>query len=73
MARVTIEDCTKRVENRFSLVLMASIRTKQLMRGARAMVRSDENKPVVTSLREIAAGLVQPDSDEDESLPGAQA
>ena len=44
-----------------TLVLMAGIRTKQIMRGARPMVRAEENKPVVVSLREIAAGHVQPD------------
>ena len=61
MARITIEDCTEQVGNRFSLVLMSAIRTKQLMRGARPLVRAEENKDVVLSLREIAAGLVKPD------------
>ena len=40
---------------------MSAIRTKQLMRGARPLVRAEENKDVVLSLREIAAGLVKPD------------
>jgi DNA-directed RNA polymerase omega subunit len=40
---------------------MASIRTKQLKKGARALVQTEENKEVVTSLREIAAGFIQPD------------
>jgi DNA-directed RNA polymerase subunit omega len=61
MARITIEDCTERVGNRFALVLMAGIRAKQLMRGARPLVRAEENRPVVVSLREIAAGLIAPD------------
>ncbi|MGI9591628.1 MAG: DNA-directed RNA polymerase subunit omega [Myxococcota bacterium] len=61
MARITIEDCTEVVPNRFHLVQMASIRTKQLKKGARCLVENDENKEVVTSLREIAAGFVQPD------------
>jgi DNA-directed RNA polymerase subunit omega len=61
MARITIEDCAEKVGNRFTLVLMASIRAKQLMRGARSMVVAEDNRPVVTSLREIAAGYVQPD------------
>ena len=66
MARITIEDCTARVPNRFHLVQMAAIRTKQLKKGARALVQAEENKEVVTALREIAAGLVQPDyGDED--------
>ena len=61
MARITVEDCMKVVPNRFHLVQMASIRTKQLKKGARALVSSDENKEVVMSLREIAAGFIQPD------------
>jgi DNA-directed RNA polymerase subunit omega len=56
MARITIEDCTKNVPNRFHLVQMAAIRTKQLKRGAKPLVRCEENKEVVVSLREIAAG-----------------
>jgi DNA-directed RNA polymerase subunit omega len=59
MARITIEDCMEQVPNRFHLVRMASIRAKQLKKGARALV-AEENKEVVTSLREIAAGLVKP-------------
>ncbi len=59
MARITIEDCMEQVPNRFELVRMASIRAKQLKKGARPLVEQ-ENKEVVTSLREIAAGLVQP-------------
>jgi DNA-directed RNA polymerase subunit omega len=66
MARITIEDCTARVPNRFQLVQMAAIRTKQLKKGARPLVQAEENKEVVTALREIAAGLVSPDyGDED--------
>jgi DNA-directed RNA polymerase subunit omega len=60
MARITIEDCTRTVPNRFHLVQMASIRTKQLKKGARALVRSEENKEVVIALREIAAGYIKP-------------
>lgn len=61
MARITIEDCTAQVPNRFHLVQMAAIRAKQLKKGARALVQSDENKEVVTALREIAAGRIRPD------------
>ncbi len=61
MARVTVEDCTARVPNRFHLVQMAAIRTKQLQKGASSLVESEENKEVVTSLREIAAGYIKPD------------
>ena len=61
MARITIEDCTARVPNRFHLVQMAAIRAKQLKKGARPLVDTAENKEVVTALREIAAGHVAPD------------
>ena len=61
MARITIEDCTEAVPNRYHLVQMASLRTKQLKKGARSLVQSEENKEVVVSLREIAAGYVKPD------------
>jgi DNA-directed RNA polymerase subunit omega len=57
MARVTVEDCLEREENRFALVVLAAARTRQLMKGDPMLVRS-RNKPAVTSLREIAAGKV---------------
>ena len=60
MARITIEDCMEQVPNRFHLVRMASIRAKQLKKGARPLLTSEENKEIVMSLREIAAGLVKP-------------
>jgi DNA-directed RNA polymerase subunit omega len=66
MARITIEDCTERVGNRFALVLMVSVRTKQLMRGAKPLVKSGENKSVVNALREVAAGHVQSDIEDVE-------
>ena len=59
MARVTVEDCTERIPNRFELVIVAAKRTKQLKRGGRPLVEC-ENKEVVTALREIAQGLVTP-------------
>ena len=65
MARITVEDCIEKVPNRFHLVQMAAIRTKQLKKGAQALVKNDGNKEVVTSLREIAAGHVHPDYPED--------
>ena len=69
MARITIEDCTEKVPNRFHLVQMAAIRTKQLKKGARSLVQTEENKEVVTSLREIAAGYIQADYPEAEAPP----
>lgn len=57
MARVTVEDCLEREENRFALVVLAATRTRQLMKGVDQLVKS-KNKPAVTALREIAAGKV---------------
>ncbi|MFI5351735.1 MAG: DNA-directed RNA polymerase subunit omega [Candidatus Binatales bacterium] len=57
MARITVEDCLDKVSNRFELVLGAAKRSKQLLKGGRPLVDSD-NKEVVTALREIAAGKV---------------
>ena len=57
MARVTVEDCIKKIPNRFELVLVAAKRAKQLLDGARPLVEAD-NKEIVTCLREIAAGEV---------------
>ncbi len=57
MARVTIEDCLKHVENRFDLVLKASKRARDLqLGGVEATVPLDNDKPTVVALREIAAG-----------------
>lgn len=53
MARVTVEDCLEHEENRFALVVLAARRTRQLMKGAPALVAS-KNRHAVTALREIA-------------------
>jgi DNA-directed RNA polymerase subunit omega len=58
MARITVEDCLDRVPNRFELVLLAARRAKQLLKGARPLVESD-NKEIVSALREIAADKVR--------------
>jgi DNA-directed RNA polymerase subunit omega len=65
MARITIEDCTEKVPNRFHLVQMAAIRAKQLKLGANTLVAAEDNKAVVIALREIAAGRVHPDYPEE--------
>jgi DNA-directed RNA polymerase subunit omega len=67
LARITVEDCTEKVPNRFHLVQMASIRTKQLKKGARPLVASEDNKEVVVALREIAAGFIKPDFPEEDA------
>lgn len=58
MARITVEDCLENVGNRFELVLLAARRAKQLLKGARPLVESD-NKEIVSALREIAADKVR--------------
>ncbi len=57
MARVTVEDCIKKVPSRFELVLLAARRARQLMAGAPATIEADDKYPI-TALREIAEGAV---------------
>jgi len=58
LARVTIEDCLKNVDNRFSLVHLAAKRIRQVREGADLLVKSSKNEDVVTVLREIAANRI---------------
>ena len=60
MARITVEDCQDRVDNRFLLVQMAIKRVRQYRDGYEPLLES-RNKEVVTALREIAAGKILPD------------
>lgn len=64
MARVTVEDCLKKVPSRFRLIHLAIERVKQLREGAQPLVQAD-NKEIVLALREIAAGLVTPENIND--------
>jgi DNA-directed RNA polymerase subunit omega len=66
MARVTVEDCIDKVENRFDLVLMASHRARMISSGAAITVDRDNDKNPVVALREIAdASLTPEDLKED--------
>lgn len=56
MARITVEDCLEKVNNRFILVHMANHRTRAMIKGAPPLVHSPENREVVVSLREVAQG-----------------
>lgn len=59
MARITVEDCLNKIENRFELVLLASKRARQLARtSAEPKVLPENDKPTVLALREIAAGYL---------------
>jgi DNA-directed RNA polymerase subunit omega len=58
MARVTVEDCLDKVDNRFALVLLVSKRAKQLLKGSAPTVTQKNNKYIVNALREVAHGSV---------------
>jgi DNA-directed RNA polymerase subunit omega len=58
MARVTVDDCLKRIPNRFQLTLAATYRARQITMGSTPQVDAGRDKPTVVALREIAQGLV---------------
>ncbi len=58
MARVTVEDCLRNVDNRFDLVLLATKRARQLSNGMEPLIPWENDKATVVALREIAEGLV---------------
>ncbi|MGE5469012.1 MAG: DNA-directed RNA polymerase subunit omega [Ignavibacteria bacterium] len=58
MARVTVDDCLKRIPNRFQLTLAATYRARQITMGSTPQVEAGRDKPTVVALREIAQGLV---------------
>ena len=73
MARITVEYCQQRVDNRFLLVQMAIKRVHQFREGYEPLVES-KNKEIVTALREIAAGKVRPEDKRFYTpLPGEDA
>ncbi|AGF74311.1 DNA-directed RNA polymerase subunit omega [Bartonella australis AUST/NH1] len=60
MARVTVEDCIDKVDNRFELVLLAGHRARQISQGAQITVDRDNDKNPVVALREIADETLSP-------------
>jgi DNA-directed RNA polymerase subunit omega len=58
MARVTVEDCLAKLDNRFQLVMVATKRARQLANGAEPHVPWENDKPTVVALREIAEGFI---------------
>ena len=66
MARITVEDCLETVPNRFKLIILAAKRARQLLKGAKPLLESD-NREIVTALREIAECKVKPGASEDAS------
>ena len=72
MARVTVEDCIDKVENRFDLVLLASHRARMVSSGAPITVERDNDKNPVVALREIADLTVSPDDLREELVHSLQ-
>ena len=58
MARITVDDCLKRIPNRFDLTLVAARRARQIAMGSTPMVEAGRDKPTVVALRELAAGKI---------------
>jgi len=73
VARITIEDCLDKVENRFELVHMAAKRVRQIREGSEYLVSSPKNEDIVVALREIAAGkvVIKDATDEPEMIEAA--
>jgi DNA-directed RNA polymerase subunit omega len=72
MARVTVEDCIDKVENRFELVLLASHRARLISSGAQLTVDRDNDKNPVVALREIADQTIQPDDLKEDLIHSMQ-
>lgn len=58
MARITVDDCLKRIPNRFQMTLAATFRARQIASGATPLVDPEKDKPTVIALREMAIGKV---------------
>ncbi|MFB9951263.1 DNA-directed RNA polymerase subunit omega [Rhizobium puerariae] len=72
MARVTVEDCIDKVDNRFELVLLASHRARQISQGASITVDRDNDKNPVVALREIADETLSPDDLKEDLIHSLQ-
>ncbi|MBU2328405.1 MAG: DNA-directed RNA polymerase subunit omega [Alphaproteobacteria bacterium] len=72
MARVTVEDCIDKVENRFELVLLASHRARQISQGAPITIDRDKDKNPVVALREIADETLSPDDLKEDLIHSLQ-
>src|SRR6186713_181549 len=72
MARVTVEDCIDKVDNRFELVLLASHRARQISQGAQITVDRDNDKNPVVALREIADETLAPDDLKEDLIHSLQ-
>ena len=68
MARITVEDCLKKIDSQYDLVLLAKERTTQLNAGSQALVSQDNDKNTVISLREIGEGKISIKTIEDSAI-----
>jgi DNA-directed RNA polymerase subunit omega len=72
MARVTVEDCIDKVDNRFDLVLLAAHRARMISSGSQLTVDRDNDKNPVVSLREIADSSISPEDLREELVHSLQ-
>ncbi|MEO0818977.1 MAG: DNA-directed RNA polymerase subunit omega [Pseudomonadota bacterium] len=72
MARVTVEDCVDKVENRFDLVMIAAHRARSISSGAEITVERDNDKNPVVALREIADRKLRPEELKEEAIESFQ-
>ncbi len=72
MARVTVEDCIDKVDNRFELVLLAAHRARMIASGSQLTIDRDRDKNPVVALREIADATIQPDDLKEEFIHSLQ-
>ena len=72
MARVTVEDCIKKIPNRFDLVVAAAQRSREISNGIPIEIERDNDKNPVVSLREIASEAVDPESLEERFIRSMQ-
>jgi len=72
MARITVEDCVKNIDNIFEMVLVAAKRARRIANGADVLVELENDKPTVVALREIAEGHITPSILEEVEQPAVE-
>ncbi len=72
MARVTVEDCLEKIDNRFKLIMVASKRARQIAMGTEPLVEWENDKPTVVALREIAEELITEESLKETPLSSSE-
>lgn len=73
MARITVEECLEKVDNRFELVMLAAKRARQIATGGKEpLVHEESDKPTVIALREIEEGLIGREIFEESNEPSFQ-